>query len=72
MSKSERWQQVKEVLHQALEYAPGGGAAFLAEACAGDELLRGGSGVPPSGIVVDSLDHNSMRSSSISDFNPSG
>lgn len=40
MSESESWQQVKEVLHQALECAPGGRAAFLAEACAGDELLR--------------------------------
>jgi hypothetical protein len=40
MSESERWQQVKEVFHQALECAPGGRAAFIAEACAGDELLR--------------------------------
>ncbi len=37
----ERWQQVKQVLHSALERDPGERATFLAEACAGDEPLRG-------------------------------
>jgi serine/threonine protein kinase/tetratricopeptide (TPR) repeat protein len=36
----ERWQQVKEILHAALEREPMERAAFLAEACAGDEPLR--------------------------------
>src|SRR5438128_2661811 len=40
MNDSERWQHVKEVLHHALERKPGERAAFLAEACAGDESLR--------------------------------
>ena len=38
MSESEHWQQVKEVLHQALEREGNDRAAFLTEACAGDEL----------------------------------
>src|SRR6266480_7948534 len=38
--ESERWQKVKEVLHRVLEQEPGSRAAFLAEACAGDESLR--------------------------------
>src|SRR6266516_2906606 len=40
MSESERWQHVKEVLHHALEREPDERAAFLADACAGDESLR--------------------------------
>jgi predicted ATPase len=38
--KAERWQQVKQVLHSALEREPAGRSAFLREACAGDETLR--------------------------------
>ena len=38
--ESERWQKIKEVLHRVLEQEPGSRAAFLAEACAGDESLR--------------------------------
>src|SRR3712207_521760 len=37
----ERWQRVKEVLHSALECDESRRAALLAEACAGDESLRG-------------------------------
>lgn len=40
MSESERWQQIKRVLHHALKREPGDRAAFLVEACAGDESLR--------------------------------
>ena len=36
----ERWQQVKEIFHSALELAPERRAAFLAEACAGHDSLR--------------------------------
>jgi serine/threonine-protein kinase len=35
-----RWQQIEELYHAALERAPDERAAFLAEACAGDEELR--------------------------------
>ena len=38
--KAERWQQVDQVLQAALDLEPGQRAAFLAEACAGDESLR--------------------------------
>ena len=37
----ERWQQVKEIFHSALELAPERRAAFLAESCAGRDSLRG-------------------------------
>jgi serine/threonine protein kinase/formylglycine-generating enzyme required for sulfatase activity len=37
---SERWQQVERLYHAALERGAEGCAAFLAEACAGDEGLR--------------------------------
>lgn len=37
----ERWQQVKQVLHAALERDPAQQRAFLAAACAGDAALRG-------------------------------
>ncbi len=37
---SEHWQHVKGVLHSALEREPAERAAFLKEACAGDEPLR--------------------------------
>ena len=37
---SEHWQHVKGVLHSALEREPAERAAFLKEACAGDESLR--------------------------------
>lgn len=37
----ERWQQVKEIFHSALVLAPERRAAFLAEACAGQDSLRG-------------------------------
>jgi serine/threonine protein kinase len=36
----ERWQQIDKLLEAALEYAPNERAAFLVEACAGDEALR--------------------------------
>ncbi len=37
----ERWQQIKEIFHAALEREPGERRAFLAQACAGDDALRG-------------------------------
>lgn len=37
---AERWQQVKAIFNAAHERAPADRAAFLAEACAGDEALR--------------------------------
>ena len=37
----ERWQQVKEVLYAALERIPAQRAAFLDDACQGDQALRG-------------------------------
>src|SRR3712207_943979 len=36
----ERWQQIKELFHSALERGRGERVAFLDEACAGDESLR--------------------------------
>ena len=36
----ERWAQVNDVLHRAMQLAPEGRAAFLDGACAGDDLLR--------------------------------
>src|SRR5438876_7543058 len=38
--KPERWQQLDKLFHAALERQPEGRAAFLDEACAGDEELR--------------------------------
>ena len=38
--KTERWQQVEQLYHAALERGAEGRATFLAEACAGDEGLR--------------------------------
>jgi serine/threonine protein kinase/Tfp pilus assembly protein PilF len=38
--KAERWQQVERLYHASLERGAEGRAAFLAEACAGDEGLR--------------------------------
>src|SRR5438128_2105017 len=38
--KPERWQQLDKLFHAALERAPEGRAAFLDEACAGDQQLR--------------------------------
>jgi tetratricopeptide (TPR) repeat protein len=38
--KAERWQQVEELYHAALEREEGGRAAFLEQACEGDEALR--------------------------------
>ena len=38
--KAERWQQVEQLYHAALERGAGERAAFLAAACAGDEELR--------------------------------
>ena len=40
MSESERWQQIKEVLHQALERGPEARPGFLAEVCSDDESLQ--------------------------------
>src|SRR6476659_6959746 len=37
---AERWQQVNDLFHSAVERAPGERAAFLEEACQGDEDLR--------------------------------
>jgi Tol biopolymer transport system component len=37
---NERWQQVEQLYHSALERGAEGRAAFLAEACGGDEGLR--------------------------------
>jgi serine/threonine protein kinase/Tol biopolymer transport system component len=37
---NDRWQQIKEVFHSALEHEPAARAAFLARACASDETLR--------------------------------
>jgi len=36
----ERWRRVDELFHSALEREPAERAAFLHEACAGDEALR--------------------------------
>ncbi|HEX8844121.1 MAG TPA: protein kinase [Pyrinomonadaceae bacterium] len=36
----ERWQKVKEIFNAALEQQPGERAAFLAQACKGDDSLR--------------------------------
>jgi hypothetical protein len=36
----ERWQQIEELYHAALEREPESRAAFLDEACAGDEEMR--------------------------------
>jgi serine/threonine protein kinase/tetratricopeptide (TPR) repeat protein len=38
--KPKRWQQIEELYHAALKYAPDERAAFLTEACAGDEQVR--------------------------------
>jgi eukaryotic-like serine/threonine-protein kinase len=38
--KPERWQQLDQLFHSTLERAPGERAAFLDEACVGDESLR--------------------------------
>src|SRR5262249_25878836 len=38
--KPERWKQVEQLYHAALEGEPRARAAFLAQACAGDEELR--------------------------------
>jgi hypothetical protein len=37
----ERWQQIEQLYHAALERDANERAAFLAEACAGDYVLRG-------------------------------
>ena len=37
----DRWKQVEELYHAALEREGSQGAAFLEQACAGDEALRG-------------------------------
>ena len=38
--KPERWQQIKGLMQSALEHKPGERAAFLDQACQGDESLR--------------------------------
>jgi serine/threonine protein kinase/Tol biopolymer transport system component len=38
---NQRWQQIKEIFHASLERAPGERGTFLAQACAGDEALKG-------------------------------
>ena len=40
MMTPERWQQVNEVFHSALEHEPRQRADFLSQVCAGDEELR--------------------------------
>lgn len=37
---SERWQRIDQLFHSALEREPGARAAFLTQACMGDEALR--------------------------------
>ena len=37
---TERWQQIKEIFHSALEQGPAERSAYLARACAGDEAIR--------------------------------
>jgi serine/threonine protein kinase len=39
--QTDRWKQISKVFQAALERDPGQRSAFLAEACAGDESLRG-------------------------------
>ncbi|MEW6210822.1 MAG: protein kinase [Acidobacteriota bacterium] len=39
--KVERWQQIDQLFHSALEREPDQRAAFLGQACGGDEALRG-------------------------------
>ena len=36
----ERWQKVKEIFDSALQYEPAQRAAFLSNACGGDDALR--------------------------------
>lgn len=38
--KAERWRQIERLYHAALEREPDERAAFLDEACAGDDELR--------------------------------
>ena len=38
--KSDRWQRIERICHEALEHEPSRRAAFLEQACAGDETLR--------------------------------
>jgi len=38
--KPERWEQIDQLLEAVLERPPNERAAFLAEACTGDETLR--------------------------------
>ena len=40
MMTPDRWQQIKDTFHAALERAPSERAAFLVEVCSGDDLLR--------------------------------
>jgi len=37
---SDRWAQVERIYHEALEREPGARAAFLEDACSGDDGLR--------------------------------
>lgn len=37
---SERWKQIDEIFHAVLDREPSARAAFLAEACKGDDILR--------------------------------
>jgi hypothetical protein len=38
--KPERWKQVEQLYHAALEREPGARGTFIDQACAGDEELR--------------------------------
>jgi len=40
MTTADRWGRIETLYHRALEHAPGDRAAFLADACGGDETLR--------------------------------
>jgi hypothetical protein len=37
----ERWQQIEEIFHEALQHAPAQREAYLRQACGSDAALRG-------------------------------
>jgi serine/threonine protein kinase/Tol biopolymer transport system component len=61
--KPERWRQIETVVQSALEQEPWQRAAFLEEACAGDELLR---------REVEALIASQEQAESFSDGSPLG
>src|SRR5688572_10449957 len=38
---NQRWRRIEEIFHKALEHLPEDRAAFVREACGGDDVLRG-------------------------------